>query len=233
VIASWEGDSMKELIRVRVLRFRHAGLIGAVLLAALPAVAIPTAVVGVDTPGCDVLVVPPPLVDELGTGFPPGELIGSGAVPTVTSACLPDAPPPNALVSIINLNAIAFSDLWYVADPETGLTNVDGLINGMLAFKIDAVGVNVPLVFESILFDGIFAPGETWSFIIQDYASGLGLPPFALGSVGVPSPGPGTAASSGSIIAVPIPEPASAAILGLGLLGLSACRRRAGVHRKE
>lgn len=223
---------MKELIRVRVLRFGYAALIGGVLLAALPAVAVPTVVVSVDTPSCDGLMVPSP-VDELGTGiFPPGELIASGAVFTPMIACVPtDTPFADALVSITNLNAIPFSDLWYVADPETGLTNVDGLINGMLAFKIDAVGVNTPLVFESMVVDGIFAPGETWNFIIQDYTSGLGLPPSALGSIGVPSPGPATAASSGSIIA--IPEPASAALVGLGLLGLSAGRRRAGVRRQE
>ena len=222
---------MKDLHRVV---WTFSAVLGAALLLALPAASVPTVVAAVDTPPCDPLMVPS-AVDELGEAPAfapfPDELISATAVPINVSACLtiPDGPPPNALVSITNLTAFAFSDLWYVADPETSLSNPDGLVNGVLAFKIDSVGINTPLVFESAGFDGIFAVGETWGFIIQDYTNGLGLPPDALGSIGVPSPGAATLASSGSIIAVP--EPASAALLGLGLARLAAAgRKRRSAH---
>ena len=103
---------------------------------------------------------------------------------------------------------------------ETSLTNFDGLVNGMLAFKIDYLGVNRSLIFEDMIMDGIFQPGETWGFIIQDYQNMFGLPPSALGSIGVPSLG--DTLSSGSIIA--IPEPATLCLLGLG--GLLLRKRR-------
>jgi len=133
----------------------------------------------------------------------------------------------DALVSITNLNTVAFSDVWYVADGDTTITNVDGnvTINGLSSFKIDAVGVNTPLVSEvGGILAGTFEPGETWNFIIQDYVNTFNLSAAAFSMMGVGSVGLG---SSGSILAVPVPEPAAAALLGLGLLGLSLARRRA------
>ena len=129
----------------------------------------------------------------------------------------------NALVSITNLNAIAFSAVWYVADYDTTLTNEDGKVLGTVsAFRIDAVGINTPLVAESGAFDGIFAPGETWTFIIQDYFNTFGISAAAINSVCLPSAGLG---SRGSIVALPVPEPTTAALVGLGLLGMALARR--------
>jgi len=213
----------------------YAALIGAALSMALAASANPIAVTSTDTPGvCDALVIPTTL-EELGNAppFPVGEQIGSSAVTTTLTACTTgtaDGLGVNALVSITNLNAIAFSEVWYVADVTTTITNFDGTViagagPAVPAFRIDYVGANQPLLPGSDAgADGIFSPGETWTFIVQDFVNSLGVSPALFGTEGLPSAGLG---SSGSIIAVPVPEPTSAALLGLGLLGLSLAKRRA------
>jgi hypothetical protein len=205
--------------------------------------AIPTEVVSIETPECDPLLVPH-LVHELGLGppFPPEELITAVATFTNDSACPAEDDPeiPNALVVMTNLSPIDWAHVWYVADPfgatggiGTTISNVDGLVDSVpasipgLAFKIDMVGDNTPLVFESIAVDGTFESGETWHFIIDDYVNTGGLPPSLFDSIGVAGLSAGGPPSSGSIIAVPVPEPGTFALLlvGIALLAVRSGRR--------
>jgi hypothetical protein len=204
------------------------------LLSISNAFAVPLIVDHADVPNCDPLFVPQ-LVDEIGLpagGFPPGELLASTDIGPGPPVCLPsnDTGAIDPIVSITNLNAVSFTEVWYVADPDTSISNFDGFVvplggTFLEAFRIDTVGINTPLLFESLVADGVWSPGETWDFVIQDYANAAGLLPSALGSIGLGSPPP---SSSGSIIAIPvlIPIPAAAWLFGGALAGLGVLRRR-------
>jgi hypothetical protein len=190
-----------------------------------------------DFPGpCDPLSIPQRTVEELGVGFPPDELIDSFELLTGQSACFGPAAStdnpaiPNALVFLFNHTPFDFSDVWYVADRGTGLSNWDGSVNGRnKSFKIDRVGINRPLVWETMTPDGIFESGEEWRFIIQDYTNSDGLSASRLDSLGVPSeplpPAGVPLTSSGSIIAIPVPEPGAAALLVIGGVVMKSRRR--------
>jgi hypothetical protein len=222
---------------MHALSLRYAGLIALTLFIALPATAVPTTVTVTGQGPCDPLVVPP-TVEELGNpssppfgpagAFPADEAIASISVEGVLVACFYNGGGIRE-VSITNLTTTAFDNLWYVANPGTSFQNIDGYINGMPALKIDAVGNHWPLRAESAVSDGIFAPGERWSFLIMGYANADGCSSALLGAIGVPSSAGGCASdgSSGSIIATPIPEPTTAGLVGLGLLGLAGAGRRA------
>jgi hypothetical protein len=190
-----------------------------------------------DTPEQDVLATCPyPIYDELGNKptFPDDEWITSSWEATALTACTgePYDNPliPNVLVTMTNMTNTAWggyyngqkTHVYYIADPETTLSNYDGLINSELAFIIDAVGINKPLVSESMTTDGIFEIGETWTFIIQDYSNSLSLAPSAFASLGIGLNSGGDLVSSGSIMAN-IPEPTTLILLAMGLLGI---RRR-------
>lgn len=181
---------------------------------------------------------------ELGIAFPGNELISVSAITTSAVACPQNAGTGaiNVEVSITNLtHQASFSNLYYVAETGTTFSNYDGLINGMLAFKIDNVGINVPLVSESVLADLVFSPGETWKFVIDNFANANNLGAAAIRSIGVPAL---DQRSSGSIVAtncIPdvccepntvscIPEPGGVALLGASIMAIVNSRRRQLTH---
>lgn len=173
--------------------------------------------------------------DELGTGplFPQNELIIASVSPTMYSPSpLTDNGTPSALIRMTNLTGQSWTNLYYVADPETSFTNVDGVAASVLnaavftpAFRIDAVGLNTPLVSESIFSDGIFQPFEVWEFVIQNYTNAFGLSAADFGSLDFAGGSMGDSHSSGSIIAMtPVPTPGAMALFGM--CGVCVIRRR-------
>ena len=149
--------------------------------------ALPTTLYEVlDLPSQDTLEVPLE-VHELGVGFPADELIITDVLLDYQGPppCpdLDDPAIPNVLVYMVNATQKVWTDVWYVGDGdidpgaplETYLSNYDGIVNGGLAFKIDSIGLNTPLVYESITADDLFEPGEVWAFVIQDYVNAFGL----------------------------------------------------------
>ena len=217
------------------------------MAATTPLRAMPTQVSHIETPQCDVLFIPQH-VDELGDAaiFPTDEAILHQDLGLANPVCLPTDNPSliDFLVSATNLTGRDLSEVWYIADPETTITNFDGEANNFNdppvqeAFRIDRflsdpLGTHHPLVFESGLQDGIWQNGEEWRFVLQDYTNTLGLPPDAFTSIGVGSASvdlAGTVGSSGSLVTRLVPEPGSLALALLGLTGLAFFLRQRTRH---
>jgi len=204
---------------------------------AAPVLAFPVDGRYIDGPDCD-NHGPQFAIDELGTGplFPDDELISAVATITDLSACTMTDDPTvaNQLIRMTNLSGRDLSNLFYVADPQTTFSNVDGFATTNLvpspddfltaAFRIDAEGSNRNLIFESISADGVFQAGETWQFIVQDFGNLLGLGAASLGSLDFAGGSFGEQLSAASIVQFEIPAPSAAALFGLA--GLTAARRR-------
>jgi hypothetical protein len=186
-------------------------------------------------PGCDALP-PITLTHELGelSHFPHDEAIKTFVETTNFRSCTPagiNLPGLNFLVTMDNMSGIAWRDVYFVADPNYSITNFDGTIKGGLSFRIDHVGLNTPLVFESKAPDGIFEVGETWKFIVEGWTP-IGTAPLLVplfGSIGVgvdslPGSDP-TYFSTASIVAVPEPQAWGMMAVGLGLVGWMARRK--------
>ncbi len=192
-----------------------------------PAGAFPVSAPYVDGATCDSIHPEPTLTHELGTGaaFPMDESIVvtsivpfSGPLGCGGGDLVNDHP-----ITILNTSGRPWQDLYFVADQGIIFANRDGAIvdpaGTTLAFKIDSEGVNASLV-ESIAADGIFEPGESWTFAVIEFVlaepgtPSAGIPSF--GSLGFDSAGTD---SNASIVANPAPAPVP--LLGLGLVGIA------------
>ena len=253
-VVRWQGGERSALASIASLLVFLAFPGGMIVIFPGQASAVPTSVVASNSATCDPLGLGgggggPILVEELGTednyhGMSPAFPLSDSAIsatvsPSVGIACastFTGAPGGQWELSITNETSRSFSDLWYVSDGATSITNVDGVINGFSAFKIDGTltsNANNPLVSESLVMNEVFEPGETWTLILDgfdDFTNSAAIAIPWLGSVGVGTDSDQTttiALSSGSIVAI-VPEPGTALLIGLGLAGLAMPRHRRG-----
>jgi hypothetical protein len=121
--------------------------------------------------------------------------------------------------------------LYFVANFGNSVGNADGVSDFTLfpgasdAFLIDSSGVNPNLIVESAAADGLFAPGESWVFLVTNFITPAALgssPSFMSFGHSILGPPPGTA----SIVVGQqvIPEPSSLIMVGLVALGMLGYR---------
>jgi len=180
------------------------------------------------------------LRDELGqlTVFPINESIEVTTQATTNTVCVPNDGLANDWnVQIRNVSGKAWQDLFFVVDSGATLGNSDGTIRDAVgapnifsdAMRIDSLGLNNNLFFESGPVNGIFDIGETWRFNVSNFnnatAAGGFQPPILVtpGKFSGSSP-LGSSNGNSSILANPVPEPATVSIV-LGATAALLMRR--------
>jgi len=202
---------------------------------------------------CDPIFLPSGDYHELGVAgaFPQDEAISVDSFDTDgSSSCqgtiFDDPGIENTLVQIRNDSNFSYFDLWFVAgeipilDPPFELdafANVDAIVAEVgsvfnLALRIDDIGSNTPLVFESGAADGIFDPGEIWGFVVVDwrfdpFLDGQGLGRVFIDTIGLlDEPAPTASIIGRRLDSLGVPEPGTLALFGIGLVGMGVMRRR-------
>lgn len=163
--------------------------------------------------------------------FPADEAMSFGTVTGIATdpTCGQDLPYPDMVISITNDSSTYWTDLFFVGDDFLTFSNYDGHIEGGQAMLIDDVGINQPLISESMSADLVFEPDETWIFVVHDWGALLTSVDFH--SIGVGSNSVDNPFSSASIVAnrATIPAPSSPAIILSGLLIIGFLRQ----HRRK
>jgi hypothetical protein len=210
------------------------------LAAAHIASAVPVTGQYLEDPRCDT-IPSQTLSHELGAAafFPINEAFTVQTSAATFTVCVADDLITNDwIVQMTNVSGQAWTNLFFVGDLGMKVGNADGNMIDVIgapgvatdAFRIDAVGLNPNLLGESILADGIFAPGETWRFNVSNFAApNGGSPPPLFHTPGVfagSSPLSTPPVSTASILAVPVPEPSTFGALGVAAAALLMRRRR-------
>jgi hypothetical protein len=176
------------------------------------------------------------LSHELGrnTFFPANEGFTDFINPIQVTVCVPNDGIANDFsVQITNTSGIAWQDMHFVANPGYSVGNSDGMAVNFAnaavpvdAFRIDNLGANNSLV-ENFAPDNIFAPGETWRFLVSNFmhSSGVILPPYFITPGLFAGTGPSTI-DTASILANPVPEPTALGVLAVAGAGVLMRRRR-------
>lgn len=208
------------------LRIVDGIIAAALLMLSSGTIAVPGSYVFVEDPRCDPHSIT--LTHELGEApaFPIDELISATSIgpislPLTCTTVGPGELPNDFLVTITNLSPFSWIELFFVADEGILFGNVDGMINGGNAFKIDTTGVNAPLLSGDTAGDGVFSPGEAWTFIVQNWL--FAGPPDIMGSIGVGTDSDDTTGISWASIAAicldcpttTVPEPGTLSLFAL------------------
>jgi hypothetical protein len=194
----------------------------------------------VDDPRCDTLPITT-LTHELGliNPFPLNEALEINFQPTQNTVCVPqDGLANDWNVQIRNLSGIAWTDVHMVVDLGAQLGNSDGVIEDVAnapgiftdAMRIDSLGINNNLFFESGPVNNILDIGETWRFNVSNFNNNAALnqPPIFVtpGKFAGSSPlGPGNNGNA-SILANPVPEPGVISVVLGGAAALLLRRPR-------